>query len=83
MDSIGGLLNPIGKMPKTHYKMELFNGFTGKSYIFFMETIGISVMVSQVKLSFIVIPLHVWTYSGTKGPWCYMNTDIQQWSKRV
>ncbi len=21
---------------------------------------------SQVKLSFIVIPLHVWTYSGTK-----------------
>ncbi len=20
MDSIGGMLNPIGKMPKTHYK---------------------------------------------------------------
>ncbi len=30
MDSIGGMLNPIGKMPKTHYKKE-FNGFTGKS----------------------------------------------------
>ncbi len=22
MDSIGGMLNPIGKMPKTHYKKE-------------------------------------------------------------
>ncbi len=21
MDSIGGMLNPIGKMPKTHYKI--------------------------------------------------------------
>ncbi len=31
MDSIGGMLNPIGKMPKTHYKMEFCNGFTGKS----------------------------------------------------
>ncbi len=31
MDSIGGMLNPIGKMPKTHYKKkELCNGFTGK-----------------------------------------------------
>ncbi len=27
MDSIGGMLNPIGKMPKTQYKKE----FTGKS----------------------------------------------------
>jgi len=31
MDYIGGMLNPIGKMPKTHYKNELFHGFTGKS----------------------------------------------------
>ncbi len=31
MDSIGGMLNPIGKMPKTHYKKEFCNGFTGKS----------------------------------------------------
>ncbi len=31
MDSIGGILNPIGKMPKTHYKKEFCNGFTGKS----------------------------------------------------
>ncbi len=31
MDSIGGMLNPIGKMPKTHYKNELCIGFTGKS----------------------------------------------------
>ncbi len=28
--------------------------------------------VSQVKLSFIVIPLHVWTYSGTK---CHASQD--------
>ncbi len=31
MDSIGGMFNPIGKMPKTHYKKEFCNGFTGKS----------------------------------------------------
>ncbi len=31
MDSIGGVLNPIGKMPKTHYKKEFCNGFTGES----------------------------------------------------
>ncbi len=30
MDSIGGMLNPIGIMPKTHYKKEFCNGFTGK-----------------------------------------------------
>ncbi len=30
MDSIGGMLNHIGKMPKTHYKKEFCNGFTGK-----------------------------------------------------
>ncbi len=30
VDSIGGMLNPIGKMPKTHYKKEFCNGFTGK-----------------------------------------------------
>ncbi len=27
MDSIGGMLNPIGKVPKTHYKNEFCNGF--------------------------------------------------------
>ncbi len=26
MDSIGGMLNPIGKMPKTHYKKVVFFG---------------------------------------------------------
>ncbi len=31
MDYIGGMLNPIGKIPKTHYKIEFCNGFTGKS----------------------------------------------------
>ncbi len=31
MDSIGGMLNPIGKMPKTHYTNVFCNGFTGKS----------------------------------------------------
>ncbi len=28
---IGGMLNPIGEMPKTHYKKAFCNGFTGKS----------------------------------------------------
>jgi len=36
MDSIGGMLNHIGKMPKTHYKREFCNGFTGKSQWFIM-----------------------------------------------
>ncbi len=31
MDYIGGMLNPIGEMPKTHYKKEFCNGFTVKS----------------------------------------------------
>ncbi len=31
MDSIGGMLNPIVKLPKTHYKKEFCKGFTGKS----------------------------------------------------
>ncbi len=31
LDSIGGMLNPIGKMPKTHYKKKFSNGFTEKS----------------------------------------------------
>ncbi len=31
VDLIGGMLNPIGEMPKTHYKNEFCNGFTGKS----------------------------------------------------
>ncbi len=31
INSIGGVLNPIGKMPKTHYKKWFCNGFTGKS----------------------------------------------------
>ncbi len=31
MDSIGEMLNPIGIMPKTHYKMKFCNGFTGNS----------------------------------------------------
>ncbi len=30
MDSIGGMLNPIVQMPKTHYKKEFCNGLTGK-----------------------------------------------------
>ncbi len=31
MDSIGGMLNHIVEMPKTHYKKEFCNGFTGTS----------------------------------------------------
>ncbi len=47
IDSIGGMLNPIEKMPK-HNNNECFNGFTGKKLMVYngilMETIGISVM---------------------------------------
>ncbi len=50
MDSIGGMLNPIGKMPKTHFKMNFVMILLGKANVFFngilIETIGISVMVS-------------------------------------
>ncbi len=31
MDSIGGMLNSIGKKCQKHYKMEFCNDFTGKS----------------------------------------------------
>ncbi len=31
MDYIGGMLNPIGKMPKTHNKKEFCNGFLEKA----------------------------------------------------
>ncbi len=31
MDFIGGMLNLIGKMSKTHYKKEFCTGFTGNS----------------------------------------------------
>ncbi len=49
MDSIGGMLNPIGNMTKTHHKKEFCNGFTGKAMDYngiLMETIEHSVMVS-------------------------------------
>ncbi len=36
MDYIGGMLNPIGEMPKTHYKTTFCNGFTGKNKWFMM-----------------------------------------------
>ncbi len=43
------MLNPIGKMPKTHYKREFCNGFTGQTLMIhkgiLMETIRISVTV--------------------------------------
>ncbi len=47
MDYIGGMLNPIGKMPKTHYKQEFCNGLLEKLMVYngvLMETIGISVV---------------------------------------
>ncbi len=57
MDSIGGMLNHIGKLPKTHYKKEFCNGFTGKKLMVYngivIETIGISVMVSIGLLLFL------------------------------
>ncbi len=36
MDSIGGMLNPIVQMPKTHYKKEFCNDLTGKGWWFIM-----------------------------------------------
>ncbi len=46
MDSIGGMLNPIGKMPKTHCKkLMVYNGIL-------LETIIIFVMVSVGPLLF-------------------------------
>ncbi len=49
MDSIGGMLNPREKMPKTHYKKIFCNGFTGKKLMVYngilMKTIRIYVMV--------------------------------------
>ncbi len=47
MDSIGGMLNPIGKMPKTHttkmnFVMVLLEKANGFIMVFLMETIGIS-----------------------------------------
>ncbi len=49
MDSISGMLNPIGKMHKTHHKNLFCNGFYWKklmvhNYIL-LETVGIHVMV--------------------------------------
>ncbi len=41
MDYIGGMLNPIGKIPKTHYKKEFCNGFTGKNEWFIMVFNGL------------------------------------------
>ncbi len=49
MDSIGWMLNPIGKMPKTHYKMNFLMSYWKKLMVYngiLMEAIGISVMVS-------------------------------------
>ncbi len=56
---------------------ETEQGIQGKSAVScFLTQINGSVRVllksSQVKLSFIVIPLHVWTYSGTK---CRVSQD--------
>ncbi len=44
MDSIGGMLNPIVKMPKTHYKKFYLKLMVHNGIL--METIGISVIVS-------------------------------------
>ncbi len=50
MGSIGGMLNPIGKMPKIHYK-SFFMVLLEKRTVYngiLMETIGISLMVTIV-----------------------------------
>ncbi len=43
------------------------------------NTIGKTLLSSQVKLSFIVIPLHVGTYSGTKRRASQDYKVIKQW----
>ncbi len=48
MHSIGGMLNPIGKIPKTHYKKEFLMVLLEKANGILMETIVISVMASIV-----------------------------------
>ncbi len=50
MDSVGGMLNHIGKMPKTQYKCNGFNGYNGNCigfngnyngvYWYVMDSIG-------------------------------------------
>ncbi len=40
--------------------------------LFQINAVLFNFLSSQVKLSFIVIPLHVWTYSGTR---CHASQD--------
>ncbi len=63
MDYIGLMLNPIGKMPKTHYKRWILYWFYWKKPIhngILMETIGISVMVSIGLLLFLLAGSRLW-----------------------
>ncbi len=53
MDSIGGMLNPIGLMPKTHYKKEFYWKNIMVHNNILMETIVISVMVCIGLLLFV------------------------------
>ncbi len=58
MDSIGGMLNPIGKMPKTHYKINFVMFYWKNPMVYngiLMETIRISVMVSIGLLLFVFL----------------------------
>ncbi len=53
MDSIGGMLNHIGTMPKTHYKRDFCNVLLEKDNGIVMETVGFYVMVSIVFFSMV------------------------------
>ncbi len=63
MDSIGGMLNSIGKMPKLHYKNNFVRVLLEKANVYngiLMETIGIYVMVSiGLLLFFLTGRLHL------------------------
>ncbi len=57
MDSIGGMLNPIGQMPKTVYKKNFVMFYWKKIMVYggiLMANIGISVMVSIGLLLFLL-----------------------------
>ncbi len=67
MDYIGGMLNPVGEMPKkSHYKREFCYGFTGKKIMVYnvilIETIGISVNYwNRVSIGLLFFFLPGWT----------------------
>ncbi len=61
MDSIGGMLNPIGKMPKHTTKSYSVMVLLEKANGILMETIGISVMFLLASIVFLA---GLWLWAG-------------------